>query len=293
VTWSNDYVVDSVSDLCGETGSVTVTFTATDACENSSSTSATFTIVDTLDPVITCPSDVTVECDESFDPSALGFASADDVCDLNVTVSYSDSSFNEFCDPNIEIITRTWTATEGCGKSVSCDQIIKVVDVTAPTISCPSDVTVECGASTDVSDLGIASADDNCDTDVVVSFTDSSADGFCDIYVEFITRTWSAIDNCYNTASCDQVITVEDTTPPVISCPSDVTVGCDESTGVSELGSATAEDICDPDVHVSFTDSIAGILCDSDAVITRTWTARDRCGNTDVCDQVITAEDTT
>ena len=27
VTWSNDYVVDSVSDLCGETGSVSVTFT--------------------------------------------------------------------------------------------------------------------------------------------------------------------------------------------------------------------------------------------------------------------------
>ena len=34
VTWSNDFT--ALSDDCGETGSATVTFTATDDCENSS-----------------------------------------------------------------------------------------------------------------------------------------------------------------------------------------------------------------------------------------------------------------
>jgi len=44
VTWTNDYDLTSnpLSDLCGETGAVTVTFTATDDCDNESTTTATF-----------------------------------------------------------------------------------------------------------------------------------------------------------------------------------------------------------------------------------------------------------
>ncbi|MCO6176366.1 hypothetical protein NHF50_15055, partial [Flavobacterium sp. NRK F10] len=62
VTWSNDYT--TLSDLCGATGSVTVTFTATDDCGNSNSTSATFTIEDTTAPTIdVVANDMTVECD--------------------------------------------------------------------------------------------------------------------------------------------------------------------------------------------------------------------------------------
>ena len=42
-----------------------------------------------------------------------------------------------------------------------------------------------------------------------------------------LTRTWTAEDNCGNTSSCSQVITVEDNTAPVITCPVDETVECD------------------------------------------------------------------
>src|SRR5690606_18631486 len=58
VTWSNDF--DALSDLCGATGSATVTFTATDACGNTSTTTATFTIEDTTAPdlsIIAAPLD--------------------------------------------------------------------------------------------------------------------------------------------------------------------------------------------------------------------------------------------
>ena len=40
VTWSNNFT--GLSDLCGSTGSATVTFTATDDCGNASTTTATF-----------------------------------------------------------------------------------------------------------------------------------------------------------------------------------------------------------------------------------------------------------
>src|SRR5690606_16994868 len=53
LTWTNDYDPASFAALCGATGSVTVTFTATDACGNSVSTIATFTITDTTKPVFT------------------------------------------------------------------------------------------------------------------------------------------------------------------------------------------------------------------------------------------------
>lgn len=53
VTMSHNYVAGSLSDGCGSTGAVTVTFTATDACGNASSSTATFTIVDTTKPVLT------------------------------------------------------------------------------------------------------------------------------------------------------------------------------------------------------------------------------------------------
>jgi hypothetical protein len=45
-----------------------------------------------------------------------------------------------------------------------------------------------------------------------------------------IVRTYLAQDECGNTATCTQTITVQDTTPPEISCPADVTLDCDQST---------------------------------------------------------------
>ena len=50
VTWSNNY--NSFTDGCGDTGIVTVTFTASDPSGNVSVTSATFVIVDNLPPTL-------------------------------------------------------------------------------------------------------------------------------------------------------------------------------------------------------------------------------------------------
>src|SRR5690606_26465597 len=86
VTWSNNY--GELSDVCGATGSATVTFTATDECGNTSSTSATFTIEDTIAPVIdNDANDIVVECDGSGNNGEIqawldsnGGASAIDSC---------------------------------------------------------------------------------------------------------------------------------------------------------------------------------------------------------------------
>jgi len=51
--WSHDY--SGISDDCGDTGSVLVTFTARDECDNLITTSAVFTIQDTTSPLIDIP----------------------------------------------------------------------------------------------------------------------------------------------------------------------------------------------------------------------------------------------
>ena len=183
------------------------------------------------------------------------------------------------------VITRTWTATDGCGRTATCDQTITYTnDTTDPVITCPADTTIECDASTDPANTGSATATDNCVTPTV-TYADSSS-GTCPTV---ITRTWTATDGCGRTATCDQTITVNDTTDPVITCPADTTIECDESTDPSNTGSATAIDNCSTPA-ITYSDSSSG-TCPT--VITRTWTATDGCGRTATCDQTITVNDTT
>ncbi|MHC4776026.1 MAG: cohesin domain-containing protein [Planctomycetota bacterium] len=83
-----------------------------------------------------------------------------------------------------------------------------------------------------------------------------------------------------------------DGTPPVITCPGNVTLECDEVTDPSNTGEATATDVCDPSPDITYSDVVTPGLCDDEWVITRTWAAEDDCENVSTCDQVITVQDT-
>ena len=135
------------------------------------------------------------------------------------------------------MIYRVWTATDACGNNTSCTQLIEIFDTQAPDWTyCPADLTVECNESTDPENTGgYASATDAC-SDVTVSYADVTAEGDCDNEYT-IERTWTAVDDCGNNTSKAQIIEVLDTTPPVITCPGDVTVECTESTATWWSGS--------------------------------------------------------
>ena len=116
--------------------------------------------------------------------------------------------------PQEYTMVRTWTAVDGCGNSVSCDQTVTVVDSTPPDITCPADATVECNVDPTPDVTGMATATDECG-DVTISYTDATVEGDCPAEYT-ITRTWTAVDACGNEASCPQVINVLDTGAPVI-----------------------------------------------------------------------------
>jgi len=181
----------------------------------------------------------------------------------------------------------TLVVNDGMVDSEPNDVLITVVDTTPPVIVCPVDATLECPVDTSVEANGSATATDNCDDSPEIVYSDMYY-GTC---TKVIERTWTATDTSGNSSSCVQVITVADTTPPVITCPADVTLECPADMSVEANGSATAGDTCGA-VTITHSDAWqAG--CGNTGALARTWTATDECGNSSSCVQTISVVDTT
>jgi hypothetical protein len=128
--------------------------------------------------------------------------SASDNCDDNLDITSSDGPLvGGACGGTI---TRTWTATDDCGNSDSCDQIITVDDTTDPVITCPDDITV-CEGTTVT--FPPATATDNCDETPSVVQTMGLPSGSI-FPVGQSTIEFTATDDCGNDASCSFSVTV-------------------------------------------------------------------------------------
>jgi hypothetical protein len=270
---------------CEDQYTLTRTWTARDIYGNSSSQSQEITVQDTQAPVLSgVPSNKTVECDAVPPPAS---PEARDNCDPNPVITFQEIRIDGPCEDEYTL-TRTWTARDRCGNSTSLSQEITVQDTQVPVLSgVPSDETVECDA---VPPPASPEASDNCDPNPVITFQETRTDGPCeDTYT--LTRTWTARDRCDNNTSQSQTIIVEDTQAPVLSgVPSDETVECD---AVPPPASPEARDNCDPNPVITFQETRTDGPCEDTYTLTRTWTARDRCGNSSSATQVIRVEDTT
>jgi len=250
---------------------------------------ALWNIPDNEPPIlINVPSNVTVDCHTIPSPAIV---TAEDYHDGSVPVIFSETESSGSGCPEVKVITRTWTASDAAGNTTSQTQIIRVEDTTSPSITLPSDKTVVCGDPTDPSATGMATAIDNCEGEVTITYSDNITNVTCPD-VSIIERTWTATDACGNSISADQSIRIVDFLPPMITCSPSVTIECDESTDPANTGMATAIDRCDPSVNITYSDEfVAG--CGNTGVITRTWTATDDCGNSSSCVQTITIDDET
>ncbi len=93
-------------------------------------------------------------------------------------------------------------------------------DETPPDITCPADFTIECDDMTNPGNTGgEAMATDNC-SDVNIDFSDVIT-GNCPVTIQ---RTWTATDAAGNVSECPQLITANDTTPPVPACNAPATI---------------------------------------------------------------------
>src|SRR4029078_12364021 len=188
--------------------------------------SQTITVVDNTTPVFTfVPANTTVQCNAV--PSA-GSPTATDNCDATVTMSYDGQDVTAGSCTDSYTITRKWTATDNCSNTTTASQTITVVDNTAPGFTfVPANTTVQCSA---VPAAGTPTATDNCDNDVTITLSESSTqtnNGSCSDNSYTITRKWTATDNCSNTTTASQTITVVDNTAPGFTfVPANTTVQC-------------------------------------------------------------------
>ncbi|MBT5147645.1 MAG: hypothetical protein HOM41_03720, partial [Flavobacteriales bacterium] len=166
---------------------------------------------------------------------------------------------------------RSWTATDCAGYSVTYEQIITVSDNIAPTLDVPADMNVTCDAVADA-EFGDATSYDNCG-ESTISVVEVIVDGACQGSYE-IHRTFTATDDCGNSSSGLQTITVVDDVAPELVLPDDYTVECSDNI---VLAPANASDNCG-----SFTiDVVETTIPGNNAgnyLIERTFTAIDDCG---------------
>lgn len=278
--------IDILNFTCSDLGENIVTLTVNDVNGNSATCTAIVTVADSIPPQIICPVDVTIECDEDNSPIATGVATTTDNC--NATVSFNDVKI-----PGIgsnETILRTWTAIDIGGNQTSCVQTIEIVDTTPPVSIC-QDITVHLDENGNASITHVDIDNESFDNCGDITFNVSQNNFNCDnLGTNIVTLT--VTDENGNASTCLATVTIIDSTPPVIGCPSDITIECDEDSSPANTGTATATDNCDANPSITFTDIVvAGV--GSNSTITRTWTATDVNGNSSSCDQIIEVVDTT
>ena len=158
-------------------------------------------------------------------------------------------------------------------------------DTVPPTISCPVDTMFECDG---IGDFGLATATDDVDPDPEISYSDTVVWYRCPYEYTFV-RTWKATDASGNFSTCDQTVTIQDSTPPEIVCPGDVEIACDQW---EDAGWAVFHDNCNPDPALLY--EIVAVV-DSTRwhnKIIRSWEVTDSCCNVVLCQQVVTLVDT-
>jgi sugar lactone lactonase YvrE len=272
-------IIQNDAPLVFPLGDTVVTWMATDSSGNLATTTQTVTVIDTTAPKVTAPSDITVEAvGLENNVVNLGDLSVEDITGVAAITHNAPEYF-----PLGETIV-TWTVTDNYGNSATATQKITVVDTTTPTIDAPSDVVSEAASlEENYVELGEPKIKDIIG---IESITNDAPEVFP---LGMTTVTWTVTDTSGNTASDTQIVTVHDTTAPVLSIPENITVEATGTSGMSvAIGEATATDTIKVD---SITNNAPQTF--SLGKTTVTWTAIDSFGNVATADQTISVVDTT
>lgn len=140
------------------------------------------------------------------------------------------------------------------------------------TMSCVEDANIECDGSSDPAVTGFATATDNCEGELTVTYSDQVIAGSC-ANEHIIIRTWTASNGCNATGTCVQMINVVDTKAPVIHGVPGITC-----IGDPALNLIHAADNCGP-ATLSYTESQVPHPGGKGKAIKRTYRSTDACGN--------------
>jgi hypothetical protein len=273
---------------CGNVGVVPVTLTVTDNNSNTANCIANVTVIDNTAPVAVCQ-DITVALDASGVYNLNGIEinnGSNDACGI---ASYSASP-SVFSCANVGANNVTLTVTDVNGNSATCTATVTVEDVTAPVITCPTDIVVDaiinnCGRVVNYS-FGV---NDACAT---VTQTDGSGLTSGSLFPVGITNQTYEVTDQTGTYTCSFTVTVNDVQDPVINnCPSNITVSNTPTlcSAVVFWTAPTASDNC-PGVVLTATHTPGSVFPLGTTPVT--YTATDASGNAVFCNFTVTVNDT-
>ena len=230
VTWQAPFVIGS----CGDTiklqsayssgqffpvGSYTVIYSS----PNVPGCAFNITVLDNVKPSHgACPADQFIEIPDSVCGAFVTWAGPifKDNCDDSLAI-FSNYKSGDFFPTGSTIVT--FIAIDDFQNVDTCSFEIFIRESIKPVLfGCPSDTTIKSlqNACGNFAFWNLPTATDNCDT--MVTVTSNIKPGFLTVGVHVIIFT--ATDNSGNTETCSFTITVTETEPPVIKCPSDITV---------------------------------------------------------------------
>ncbi len=259
-------------------GETLVTWTATDESGNFATTTQLITVIDSTPPSITITENIVAEATGPDNIISLGEIVIEDISEIASVSNDAPETFS------LGTTVVTWTVIDSHGNIAISQQNISIIDTTPPEISPPKDLVIEAiDQNENFVDLGEAKVYD------IVGIASLTNDSPASFPLGMTTVTWTVSDTSGNSASATQTITVNDTTPPVIISPDDITI---ESTGsggtLVSIGDAIVSDIIDVS---SVTNDSPELFQLGETIVT--WNATDIHGNMATDTQIIEVVDTT
>jgi hypothetical protein len=256
------------------------TWVAADNCGNASEFVQNITISDLEGPVFAGPNNVSAPCDNY---AVVIDVTATDNCSGVVEVVIAGESISgSGCS---RVVTRTYSATDGCGNTTTFVQTIQLIDDVAPSVTNPP-VAVTRDCNQPIPSYTPIWAD-NCDASISTEMVETAFTIGCST---IITRAYTGTDDCLNSTTVNYVVTLVDTTAPTASnVTPNFTAECSQFGGVESIANPVFTDNCGSPITV--TESSTEVASGCDRVITITWTAADQCGNVGTASTVVTLVD--
>jgi hypothetical protein len=262
---------------CNDVGdTVMVIFQAVDCYGNTNTCMIAVLVQDKLPPIITCPADITIACNDPLPPSLsqTGSPVVMENCGVD-TLFYQDIENLNQCHTGT--ISRTFTVWDNAGFQATCTQTITTVDLTPPQFFFPADTTVDCSVPLDQIGTNGAIALGDCEL-FALNISDENYPIPCG---QKIIRTYSFIEWCsgFDTSGVQEIIAI-DTNPPVWDQPLgslDKVFVC--GSDIVKPPPPTATDFCSPWEVLLVSDTTFNVNCEHQLTRVITYTAFDTCGN--------------
>jgi hypothetical protein len=267
-------------------GTNTVTCTATDVAGNTVTCRFNVIVGTNEPPTIQCPPDIVAGTD-------AGQCSKSNVMFV-VTATHSGPGTVVACNflsgstfPN-GTNTVTCTVMDAAGLTNQCSFQIIINDTEMPVLICPLDIVAiaDLGQCSKTNVIYAITATDNC-PGVTATCIPPSGSTFP---VGTNTVLCTAIDAAGNATQCSFLLIINETEPPMISCPPDVVASIDpgQSSRSNVTYSVTATDNC-PGVSVTCVPPSGSTFPKGTNIVT--CTATDSAGNTTTCNFSVIIQD--